>query len=259
MNISQRGQLAQGGVIMPSYTELIPEAKIIYTNIEAKQEAYAKAFVRVAASQKCAVYQTGIPTWEALTDDSVKLSALQELNMTMLIERARINKERALRTRQEELIERTRAINQAAQQTVQIVPTAPQLLRTVSRPFNEGLRLIGKPPVNPSQEAVRVTASRTLIIPPGQDNQAIRTILKYREEAKKSLQEQAAKTPNSPQGEARNQARQSPQPGTSTQVMTGLIKPPGSPNQELQGKTTQSFTLNEIFTDYLEKNNILFV
>ena len=106
---------------------------------------------------------------------------------------------------------------------------------------------------------MRVTASRTLIKPPGQDNQAIRMILKYREEAKKSLQEQAAKTPNSPQGEAQNQARQSPQPGTSTQVMTGLIKPPGSPNQELQVKTTQSITLNEIFTDYLEKNNILFV
>ena len=40
--------------------------------------------------------------------------------------------------------------------------------------------------------------------------------------------------------------RPSPQPGTSTQVVTGLVKTPGSPNQEQQGRNTQSLTMDEI-------------
>ena len=88
MNTSIRGQVVQGGVVMPNYTDHIPESRRAYVNREAKQEAYAKAFVRVASSLHYNVYKTGIPTWEALTDDSSKLSALLAMNMIMLTERA---------------------------------------------------------------------------------------------------------------------------------------------------------------------------
>ena len=88
MNTSIRRQIVHGGVVIPNYTEHFPESKRAFATREAKQEAYAKAFVRVVPSLHCNVYKTGIPTWEALTDDSTKLSALLAMNMIMLTERA---------------------------------------------------------------------------------------------------------------------------------------------------------------------------
>ena len=252
MNTSMRGQIVQGGVVIPNYTDHFPESKRAFETREAKQAAYAKAFVRVAASLNCHVYKTGLPTWEALSDDSAKLSALLAMNMIMLTDKARTNKERAQRNRQVELVERTRQINLQAQRADQQVPTAPQLVRTVSAPVNEGLRLVGQPPVNPPQQKVTVATSGALIIPPGQYNQAIRTILAHGRESQKFLEEQrekAAKAAGLPK-EALQQGciyrSQSPQPGTSTQVVTGFVKISKSPNQEQQGNSTQSLTLDEI-------------
>ena len=142
-----------------------------------------------------------------------------------------------------ELVERTRQTNLLAQKTAQTAPTAPKLVRTVSAPVNEGLRLIGQPPVTPQQQMVTVTSSGALVIQPGQYNQAIRTILNQGQEAHKFLKEQREKAVNSQkeasarlETEALNAGylvqRQSPQPGTSKQVVTGLIKISGSPNQE---------------------------
>ena len=258
MNTSIRGQVVQGGIVMPNYIDHFPESKRAFVSREAKQEAYARAFVRVASSLHYNVYKTGIPTWEVLTDDSSKLSALLAMNSIMLSERARMNKERALRNKQVELIERTRQINLQAQKAAQEVPTAPQLVRTVSAPVNEGLRLIGQPPVNPPQEMVTVAPSGALIIHPGHYNQAIRTLLVNGAESQKFLKEQAEKAAN-PQKEVTTMKlpkeafqagcifkRPSPQPGTSTQVVTRLVKTPGSPNQEQQGRNTQSLTMDEI-------------
>ena len=251
MNTSQRGQRAQGGVILPSYTDLIPEARVTYVTKEAKHEAYAKAFVRVAASLYYPMYHTGILSWAALTEDSVKLLALQALNMVMLTDRARINKEQALRNKQIELVEKTRQTNPLAQNAVQKAPTPPQLVRTVSAPVNEGLKLIGQPPVTPLTHTMSVTASGTLIISPGPVNQAIKTILNQRQ---KEMTEQAEKSQKEALTTLEKQAlddktkllRQILQPGTSNQVVAGMIKLPGSPNQEQQGKCTQSITINEI-------------
>jgi hypothetical protein len=251
MNTSQRGQVAQGGIILPSYTDLIPESRVAHATKEAKQEAYAKAFARIAASLHYQVYQSGIPTWEALTEDSVKLLALQALNMIMLADRAQINQERAHRNRQMEKAEKAKEPNPFAQNAVQAAPTSPQLVRTVSAPVNEGLRLIGQSPVRSPTQTITVTAGGALVIQPGQYNQAIQTMLSH---AQKEHNEKVANS----QGEAAKaldqtalQAgylvqRRSPQPGSSTQVVTALIKAPGSPNQEQQGRTTQTVSLKDI-------------
>ena len=159
-----------------------------------------------------------------------------------------MNKERAQRTRQ---------INLQAQKAAQEAPAVPQLVRTVSAPVNEGLRLIGQPPVNPPQQMVTVATSGALIIHPGQYNHAIRTLLKHGAESQEFLREQREKAANQQKEvttklpkEAFQEGcifrRPSPQPGTSTQVVTGLVKTSGSPNQEQQGRTTQSLTMDEI-------------